>query len=143
MYVLTLLITGISIFLLAFTICRNFLVVAVIRKNKRLQNTNTCLIFHPATADFGFAIITFMKIIFVSIDFRYSSFQFVMNALTSIYFLVVLAVERYFAILKPFVHMKRSSKSLIRKVILAVYILTGTITAATFIMESLSWPTYA
>ena len=140
MDVLTLLITGISILLLAFTICGNFLVMAVIRKNKRLQNANTCLIFHLATSDFGFAIITFMEIIFVSIDFRYSSFQFVMNALTSIYFLVALAVERYFAILKPFVHMKRSSKSLIRKVILAVYILAGTMTAAAFTMESLSWP---
>ena len=39
-------------------------------------------------------------------------FQFVQNALTLIYFLVALAVERYFAILKPFVHMKRASKSL-------------------------------
>ena len=136
---LTLVITGISIPLLVFTIFGNFLVMAVIRKNKKLQNLNTCLLFQLASSDFVFAIITFIEINLVSNNIPYSSFQFVMNALTSIYFLVALAVERYFAILKPFVHLKRASKSLQRKVILSVWILAGVLSAAAFIIESLSW----
>ena len=58
-----------------------------------------------------------------------------MNALASIYFLVSLAVERYFAILKPFVHLKRASTSLIWKVTLAIWILVGILSAGGYIVS--------
>ncbi|XP_078363879.1 putative G-protein coupled receptor 19 [Oculina patagonica] len=138
MDVLTLLISGISIQLLVFTIFGNFLVIVVINKNKKLQNVNTCLIFSLAWSDFGFAIVTFFEIFLVSNNVSYSSFQFVMNALSSIYFLVALAVERYFGILKPFLHMKRVGKSLTWKVIFAVWLFAGVFSAARFVIESLS-----
>ena len=133
------LITGISIPLLLFTVFGNFLVFVVINKNKKLQNANTCLISNLAWSDFGFGIVTFVDIIFLSNSVPHSSFQFVANALASIYFLVSLAVERYFAILKPFVHMKRASKSLMWKVTLAIWILVGILSAGGYFVNSMSW----
>ena len=137
MDLLTLTINGISIPLLVFTIFGNSLVMEVIRKNKKLQNANTYLICSLAHSDFGFAVVTFVEIFLVSNNVRYSSFQFVINALGSSYLLVALAVERYFGILKPFVHLKRASKSLITKVIIAVWLVAGVLSAAGFIIESL------
>ena len=139
MDLLTLIINGISIPLLIFTILGNFLVMGIIRKNKKLQNPNTYLICSLAHSDFGFAVVTFVEIFLVSNDVRYSSFQFVMNALCSSYLLVALAVERYFGILKPFVHLKRASKSLITKVIIAVWLVAGVLSAGGFIIENLGW----
>ena len=137
MDLLTLIINGISISLLVFTIFGNSLVMGIIRKNKKLQNANTYLICSLAHSDFGFAVVTFVEIFLVSNDVPYSSFQFVMNALCSSYLLVALAVERYFGILKPFVHLKRASKSLITKVIIAVWLVAGVLSAGGFIIESL------
>ena len=74
----------------------------------------------------------------VSNNIPISSFQFVQNALTSIYPLVALAVERYFAILKPFVHMKRASKSLMWKVILSIWILAFVLSAAGYSIDGLN-----
>lgn len=69
-------ITGISIPLLLFTVCGNFLVFVVITKNKKLQNANTCLISNLAFSDFGFGIVTFLDIIFISNSVPHSSFEF-------------------------------------------------------------------
>ena len=79
---------------------------------EKQETVNTNLIFNLAWSDFVFAVLTVTEMLLVSNNIPISSFQFVQNALTSIYFLVALALERYFAILKPFVHMKRASKSL-------------------------------
>ena len=130
-------ITGISIPLLLFTVFGNFLVFVVITKNKKLQNVNTCLISNLAWSDFGFGFVTFLDIIVISNSVPHSSFQFVMNALASIYFLVSLAVERYFAILKPFVHLKRARKSLMWKVTLAIWILVTILSAGGYVVNSL------
>ncbi|XP_078371513.1 beta-2 adrenergic receptor-like [Oculina patagonica] len=134
---LTFAITGISIPLLVFTIFGNVSVVVVISKNKKLQNVNTSLISNLAWSDFWFALITFAEIILVSNSARFSSVQFVINALASIYFLVALAVERYFGILKPFVHLKRASKSLTNKVILAVWVFAGVLSAVGYGINSI------
>jgi len=64
-----------------------------------------------------------------------SSFQFVFNGLASVYLLAALAVERYFAILKPFVHMKRAGKSLMWKVLVAIWIAVGVLGIAGIIIE--------
>ena len=132
-------ITGISIPLLLFTVFGNFLVFVIIAKNKKLQNVNTYLISNLAWSDFGFGIVTFLDIIFISNSVAHSSFQFVMNALASIYFLVSLAVERYFAILKPFVHLKRARKSLMWKVTLAIWILVAILSAGGYVANTLGW----
>jgi len=132
--------SGISIPLLLFTVFGNFLVFVVITKNKKLQNANTCLISNLAWSDFGFGVVTFLDIILISNSVPHSSLQFVMNALASIYFLVSLAVERYFAILKPFVHLKRASTSLMWKVTLAIWIWVGILSAGGYIVDSKSSP---
>ena len=88
MDVVTFVITGISIPLLVFTIFVNFLVMAVIHKNKRLQNAKTCLIFQLATSDFGFALVSFTETILVSNNVPCSSFQFVMNLWVLLIFLL-------------------------------------------------------
>ena len=62
-----------------------------------------------------------------------------MNALASIYFLVSLAVERYFVILKPFVYLKRARKSLMWKVTLAIWILVAILSAGGYVVNSLGW----
>ena len=127
-----------SIPLLLFTLFGNFFVVTVIiSKCKKLRSVNTCLISHLAWSDLFFALTTFMEVILVYYNIPYSSFQFVANALVSSYFLAALAVERYYAILKPFVHMKRANKSLSRKVIIAVWIVVGILSAPGFIIESM------
>ena len=137
MDVLTLVITGLSIPLLVCTIFGNFLVGVVVKRNKKIQNVNTCLISQLAWSDFGFGIVTFLEILSASqkIVIQMSSFQFVMNGLASVYFLAALAVERYFAILKPFMHMKRASKSLMRKVLLVIWIAVGVLGTAGIIIE--------
>ena len=137
MDVLTLVITGISIPLLVCTIFGNFLVGIVVNRNKKWQNVNTCLISNLAWSDFGFGIVTFIEIISVSnnISIQMSSFQFVINGLASVYLLVALAVERYFAILKPFVHMKRARKSLMWKVLLVMWIVVGVLGTAGITIE--------
>ena len=137
MDVLTLIITGLSIPLLVCTIFENFLVGVVVNRNKKWQNVNTCLISNLAWSDFGFGIVTFLEILSVSQKFEIhmSSFQFVINGLASVYFLAALAVERYFAILKPFVHMKRARKSLMWKVLVVIWIAVGVLGTAGIILE--------
>ena len=137
MDVLTLVITGLSIPLLVCTIVGNFLVGVVVKRNKKLQNVNTCLISNLAWSDFGFGVVTFLEILSVSEKFviHMSSFQFVFNGLASVYLLAALAVERYFAILKPFVHMKRAGKSLMWKALVAIWIAVGVLGTAGIIIE--------
>ena len=137
MDVLTLVITGLSIPLLVCTILGNFLVGVVVNRNKKWQNVNTCLISNLAWSDFGFGIVTFLEILSVSQKFEIhmSSFQFVINGLASVYLLAALTVERYFAILKPFVHMKRARKSLMWKVLVVIWIAVGVLGTAGIIIE--------
>ena len=71
---LPLVITGISIPLLLFTVFGNFLVFVVIAKNKKLQNVSTYLISNLAWSDFGFGIVTFLHIIFISNSVPHSFF---------------------------------------------------------------------
>ena len=71
---------------------------------------------------FAFSTSSFVEIFPISYSMPYfSHFQFVLNALGSSLFLVVLAVERYYLILKSFVHMKKVGKSLMWKVTLKIW----------------------
>ena len=104
------------------TVFGNILVIVVIQKDKKLRNSpNTFFLLSLAYSDFFFAIFIFLDIIILSNEVTIAYFEFFLNALASIYILVALAVERYFAILKPLVHMTRARKCLLVKVLLAIY----------------------
>ena len=110
----------------------------VIKKNKKLHNANTYLLANLAASDLAFAVLTFLDIFLLSNQSAYSFAEFIFHALTSIYMLVALAVERYFAILKPFVHLTRAVKSLMCKVLLAIWILAGVLSAPGYPIAALS-----
>ena len=71
---------------------------------------------------FGARIDIFLYTIFISYKITNGNFSdFILHALISVYLLVTLAVERYYAILKPFVHLTRIVKSLMAKIVFAVW----------------------
>ena len=138
MDVFTTVITGVSISFLVCNIVGNVLVIAVITKNKKLHNANTFLLASLASSDLTFAVLcTFINVFLFSDHSVYSFAEFIFHALVSIYMLVALAVERSFAILKPFVHLTRAVKSLLWKVLLIIYILAGVLSAPGYPMVSL------
>ena len=125
-----LVITYIAIPIYICNLFGNFLVILVIQKDKKLRESpNTFFLLSLAHSDFWFSIVVFLNIIFLSNQAYYAYAEFVLNALASIYILVALAVERYFAILKPFVHRRRATKCLLSKVLLAIYVLAGVLSA--------------
>ena len=136
-------IAGVSILILLCNVVGNVLVIAVIKRNKKLHNANTCLLANLASSDLSFAVFTFVDIFLLSNQAVYSFAEFIFHALASIYMLVALAVERYFSILKPFVHLTRAVKSLLWKVILVIWILAGVLSAPgyaiTFLSEQCTW----
>ena len=103
-----------SILILLCNVCGNVLVIMVIRNNKKLHNANTCLLVNVASLDLGFAIVTLIDIFLFSYKYTsiYSLPEFILHATALIYLLVAVAVERYFAILKPFVHLTKAVKSI-------------------------------
>ena len=58
--------------------------------------------------------------------------SYILHALVSIYILTALAVERYFAISKPFVHKVRATKSLLNKVMISIWLIAITLTVPGF-----------
>ncbi|KAL9973784.1 hypothetical protein ACROYT_G020286 [Oculina patagonica] len=128
----TLVLTGVSTPILLCNVIGNVLVIVVIKKNKKLHNANTFLLANLAASDVAFAILSFVifRLPQQSGSIWINSFgEFIFHALASIFMLVALAVERYFAILKPFVHLTRAVKSLMWKVLLAIWILAGVLSA--------------
>lgn len=125
-------VSGFSIPVLLCNVVGNVFVIMVIKKNRKLHNANTFLLANLATSDVTFAILSF--VIFHLPQKSGSTWfnlfgEFILHALVSIYILVALAVERYFAILKPFVHLTRAVKSLMWKVLLAIWIFAGVLSA--------------
>lgn len=110
-----------------------------IRNNKKLHNANTCLLVNLASSDLGFAIVTFINIFLFSYKYTsiYSFPEFILHATASICLLVAVAMERYFAILKPFVHLTKAVKSIMWKLILAIWLLAGVLSAPGFVIASL------
>ena len=117
-------ITGVSVLILICNVLGNALVIIVIHRNKKLRNANTFLLLNLAYSDLMFAILIFTYTILLSYGIvQLSLADCLSHALTSIYTLVAIAVERYFAILKPFVHLTRAVKSLLYKVVFGIWIL--------------------
>lgn len=123
-------ITYTTIPIFAFSVFGNCLVIVVIQRNKKLRNSpNTFILLSLAYADFWFSLLTFVDIIILSNQASYIYFEFFFNALASIYIYVALAVERYYAILQPLVHIARTKRSLLWKVWFLIYILAAVFSA--------------
>ena len=123
--------------LLLCIVLGNALVIMVICRNKKLQNANTLLLSNLALSDIVFAAQGFINIIFLlhNLAAASSPAMFILRALVSIFTLVALAVERYFAILKPFVYLSRAAKSLLCKVIFAIWVIAGLLGAPGYYLE--------
>ncbi|XP_068719452.1 galanin receptor 2a-like [Montipora capricornis] len=112
--------------LLILNLLGNIIVIVVICKNKSLQNANTLLLSNLALADVIFTVQGFVEIMIVLYnDEDYVPSLFIVRALVSIFTLAALSIERYFAILKPFVYLAKAAKSLLCKVILVTWVLAG------------------
>ena len=121
---ISLLVTTLSCTLLICNLVGNVLVMLVICKNKKQSvSANAFLLSSLACSDLELAIVIFFYTIFLTYRVTEGNFpDFIFHALISVYTLVALAVERYYAILKPFVHLTRMVKSFVKKVIFAVWI---------------------
>ena len=119
---ISLLVTTLSCTLLICNLVGNVLVMLVICKNKKQSvSANAFLLSSLACSDLELAIVIFFYTIFLTYRVTEGNFpDFIFHALISVYTLVALAVERYYAILKPFVHLTRMVKSFVKKVVFAV-----------------------
>ena len=118
------LITPLAILIYICNVAGNLLVILVLQvKNKQAcKKPNICLLVALAHADLWFTVFLFVDFIVLSLQLSFPLFNTSINAIASIYIYVALAVERYFAILKPFVHMRRATKSLCNTTIFLIYI---------------------
>lgn len=116
--------TPLAILIYLCNVAGNLLVILVLQvKNKQAcKKPNICLLVALAHADLWFTVFLFVDFIVLSLQSSFPLFNIFINALASIYIYVALAVERYFAILKPFVHMRRATKSLCNNAIFVIYI---------------------
>ena len=129
--------TGISCLLLTCNVFGNLLVfVTVVHRSRKSCSANACLLSNLACSDLTFAILSFVNISLLSAKIAHDSLpDFILHALVSIFILAALAVERYFAILTPFVHLTKATKSLLWKVMLAIWILAGILCAPGYITQ--------
>ena len=116
--------TPLAILIYICNVAGNLLVIVVLQvKNKQpCKKPNICLLVALAHADLWFTVFLFVDFIILSFQSSFPLFNIFINALASIYIYVALAVERYFAILKPFVHMRRATKSLCNNTIFVIYV---------------------
>ena len=122
--------TYVAILIYICNVFGNLLVILVLHRKKKVSGSpNTTLLLALAHSDLWFSIFAFVDIIVLANQLSFVYFDFFFNALASIYIYVALAVERYFAILKPFVHMRRATKSLLGNVLLIIYILAASLSA--------------
>ena len=130
-------VAGLSFVILICNIAGNLLVILVICKNKKQSGANAFLLSSLACSDLGLAIGIFLYTISISYKItNWSSPDFIFHALISVYTLVAVAVERYYAILKPFVHLTRIVKSLMTKVVFAVWTFAAVLSCPGFFFET-------
>ena len=111
--------------------------ILVICKNKKQSGANAFLLSSLACSDLGLPIDIFLYTIFISYKITNGNLaDFILHALISVYLLVVLAVERYYAILKPFLHLTRIVKSLMTKVVFAVWTFAVVFSCPGFFFET-------
>ena len=128
---------GISCLLLTCNVFGNLLVFVVVHRNRKRFSANACLLSNLAYSDLTFAVLSFVNIYLLFAKTAHDSLpDFILHALVSIFTLAALAVERYFAILKPFVHLTKATKSLMWKVMLAIWIVAGILCAPGYITQN-------
>lgn len=99
----------------------NSLVIIVVRKNKKMQCPNTFLLSCLATGDLLFAIIAETNMILLATGSKVRlQATYMFYTLVSVLILMLLATERYLAILKPFFYKAKVTKSLVRKLIFLI-----------------------
>ena len=104
------------------TLIGNSLVILVVRKNKKMQCPNTFLLSCLAAGDLLFAIIAETNMILLATDSKVRlQATYMFYTLVSILILMLLAIERYLAILKPFFYKAKVTESLVRKLILIIF----------------------
>ena len=138
MEAISLLVTTLSCTLLICNLLGNVLVMLIIYKNKKQSvSANAFLLSSLACSDLELAIVIFFYTIFLTYRVAQRNFpDFIFHALISVYTLVALAVERYYAILKPFVHLTRMVKSLVKKVVFAVWIFAAFMSSPGYVFET-------
>ena len=107
----------------------NILVITVIHKVKSMQTITNYLLWTLAQNDLLFGIYGFVEIVQFYLRgnpeaqadsyLAYTSLHFYVSCFT----LMAIAVERFYAVLKPFVHRARTSTKLIRNVVTCIWIL--------------------
>ena len=128
--------TGISCLLLTFNVFGNLLVIVVVHRNRKSCSADAYLLSNLAYSDLTFALLSFVNISLLSAKTTQDSLpKFTLHALTSIFTLAALAVERYFAILKPFMHLTKATKSFLWKAMLAIWIIAGILCAPGYIIQ--------
>ena len=137
MEAVSLVLTTLSCTLLICNVFGNVLVMLVIFKKKKQSSANAFLLSSLACSDLELAIMIFFYTIFLTYRVTHGNFpDFIFHALISVYTLVALAVERYYAILKPFVHLTRMVKSLVKKVTFAVWIFAAIVSSPGYVFET-------
>ena len=111
----------------------NSLVVIIVRNNKKMQCANTVLLSCLAAGDLLFAIIaeTNMVLLATGSKVRLQA-TYTFYTLVSVLILMLLAIERYLAILKPFFYKAKVTKSLVRKLILIILAFSAMVSAPAY-----------
>ena len=113
-----------------YNVLGNLMVIVIIQKNKRLRECpNTFLLQALSSADLCFSVEVFISVVLLSKDASNATADFTFDALSSIYILATLSMERYYAILKPFVHMRKVTKTFVRKFVCAIFVVAAVLSA--------------
>ena len=111
----------------------NSLVVIVVRKNKKMQCPNTFLLSCLAAGDLLFAIIAETNMVLFATSSRVRlQATYMFYTLVSVLILMLLAIERYLAILKPFFYKAKVTRSLMRKLLLIILAFSTVVSAPAY-----------
>ena len=111
----------------------NSLVIIIVQRNKKMQCANTFLLSCLAAGDLLFAVIaeTNMVLLATGSKVRLQA-TYMFYTLVSVLILMLLAIERYLAILKPFFYKAKVTKSLVRKLILIILTFSSMVSAPAY-----------
>ena len=111
----------------------NSLVVIVVRKNKKMQCPNTFLLSCLAAGDLLFAIIAETNMVLFATSSRVRlQATYMFYTLVSVLILMLLAIERYLTILKPFFYKAKVTRSLMRKLLLIILAFSTVVSAPAY-----------
>ncbi|CAH3188344.1 unnamed protein product, partial [Porites evermanni] len=102
----------------------NSLVFYLFAKRKSLRTPTNCLLLSLSLCDFMTGFIAIPLFIIMGIGMQVWSFCFTFNnalAISAAYHILLITLERYFAIMKPFVHRQLTKKSMM-KIALVVWL---------------------